>query len=251
MFHLAAYAATIDNTAGTDVTAATDDVLTIQNSHFVLSQWMNLYAAAVMSATLSRVQLASPSMRVIAPPFVRPIIVAAIPPDNPNVWNLANNAFRIPPFEEIQMLATSGVAMTEPFAGFLWLGDQIQPVTVGNTIPWRWTSTTAAVANTWTSLTVTFADTLPSGVYSIVGSEHFSTNGRAHRWIIPNQLYRPGQLSMAANSSRQPYSMSMGQFGMWGSFRSNDLPRPQVFANGTDNSHEGYLHIQRIGNLAG
>lgn len=249
MYHLCAYAETIDNTADNDITAVVDDILTIQNSHFVLSQEMGLFAAMAMSATLSRTRIQSPSMRQIAGPFVRPIIVSATPGNNANIWLLDRNPFRIPPFEEIQVLATSGVAMTEPFAALLWLGDRLEPSPAGNVIPLRWTSTTAAVANAWTTLTITFTDALPSGVYTIVGSECQSTNGRAHRWIIPNQYWRPGMPSITALSQRLPYAMALGQFGVMGRFRSNDLPRPQVLANGTDNAHEGYLYAIRTGNL--
>lgn len=250
MFHLAAYAATVDNTTDTDVTAVTDDILTIQNSHFILGRQMNLFGVAAMSATLSRAKIASASMRQIASPFIRPVIAAATPGNNPNVMILDNYPFSIPPFEEIQMLCTSGVAMTEPFAGLIWLGDQIDPIGPGNVIPLRWTSTTAAVSNAWTSITITFADTLPSGLYSIVWSECQSTNARAHRWIISNQMWRPGNLSYTSLSQRSPYAWQLGQLGRWGSFRSNDLPRCQVLVNGTDNSHEGYLWVQRTGNLA-
>lgn len=250
MFHLCAYTASIGNTADTDVGALVDDILTIQNSHFVLSQPMNLIAAAAMSATLSRAKVASPTMRQIASPFIRPIILAAIPAANPNVDIMDDRPFTIPPFEEIQVQATSGVAMTERFTALLWLSLGITQPARGNVIPLRWTSSTTAAANAWTTATVTFADTLPSGVYQMVMSEAFSTNAQAHRWIIPNQLMRPGFLSFAANSSRLPYAMSLGQFGALGTFRSNDLPRPQVLCNGADNSHEGYLHVIKVGNLA-
>jgi hypothetical protein len=83
----------------------------------------------------------------------------------------------------------------------------------------------------------------------MVMSECQSTNAIAHRWIIPNQIPRPGFPSFAALGSRLPYAMSSGQLGLMGSFRSNDLPRPQLLVNGTDNAHEGYLYVIRVGNL--
>lgn len=250
MFHLSAYTESIGNVADTDVDALTDDILTIQNTHFVLSQPMQLLGAAAMSATLSRAKLASPSMRQVASPFIRPIIAAVQPPANPNLWLLDYNPFVIPPFEEIQMQVTSGVAMTERFTGLIWLANQIDSLPIGNVIPLRFTSTTAAVANAWTTATITFTDTIPSGVYAAVLSECQSTNGIAHRWIFSNQLWRPGFPSYAALGSRHPYAISKGQFGSMGRFRSNDLPRLQVLANGADAAHEGYLHVVRVGNLA-
>lgn len=250
MFHLAGYTLLIGNTADTDVPAVADDILTVQNNHFVLSQPMLLLGAAAMSATISRAKLASPSMRQIASPFIRPIIAAATPGTNPNIWILDWNPFQVRPFEEIQMQGTSGVAMTERFTGLIWLADAITPLPFGNVIPLRVTSTTAAVANAWTSVTLTFNDTIPSGVYTAVFSEMQSANGIAHRWIFSNQTWRPGYLSFSALSQRAPYALSKGQFGVMGRFRSNDLPRCQVLANAADAAHEGYLHVVRTGDLS-
>lgn len=251
MYHLACYTEAIDNTADNDVTALADDILTIQNNHFILQQPMKLIAAYAGSATLSRAKIASPTMRQVASPFIRPISVALLPPTNANVWILDQQPFSLVPFEEIQMQATSGVAMTERFTGLIWLQDMDVPIPSGNLIPLRFTSTTAAVANTWTTLTIAFADTVPTGQYAMVLSECQSTNALAHRWIISNQYWRPGHLGFATLGSRLPYAISKGQFGLMGYFKSNDLPRLQVLANAADAAHEGYLYAIRTGPIYG
>jgi hypothetical protein len=250
VYHLAAYFVALGTTVDTDVPALTDDILTIQNNHFVLQQQMNLIAAAAMSATLTRAKLASPTMRQIASPYIRPVIGAVQPPNNPNMWLLDSNPFSIPPFEEIQNQATSGIAMgTENYTALIWLTQQMEPIVYGNAIPLRITSTGTAVTNAWTSIPITFQDTLPSGVYAMLFSEHFSTNAIAHRWIFSNQIPRPGQLSLASQSSRLPNAVSKGQFGIMGRFRSNDLPRFQVLCNGADAVHTIFAQVVRVGNL--
>ena len=251
MFHLGAYFVSVGQTADTDMTAVTDDILTIQNGHFILSRPMGLLAAIAMSATLTRCKLASPSMRQIASPYIRPLNVALLPANNPNMWLLDHNEFMLQPFEEIQAQITSGLAMGNENARVgIWLRWANVPIPQGNIIPLRFTSTTAAVANAWTTLSLTFTDTIPAGVYAAVLSEHFSTTGTFHRWIFSNQEPRPGYVSFAAGSSRLPYAITKGQFGQMGRFRSNDLPRLQVLCNSTDSTHEGYLHVVRVGNLS-
>lgn len=251
MFHLSAYSVLLGTTVDTDVPAITDDILTIQNNHYVLDKPMWLLAAAAMSATLSRAKIASPTMRQVASPFIRPIIAATLPPTNLNIWLLDQFPFQIQPYEEIQLQATSAIAMgTERFTALMWLGERPVDFPLGNVYPLRWTSTTAAVANAWTTLSITFADTLPPGIYSMIFSEHFSTNGIAHRWNIPNQPWRPGYPSFATVGLRLPYAIAKGQFGQMGRFRSNALPTVQVLANGADAAHEGYLHVVRVGTLA-
>lgn len=250
MFHLAAYFESIDNTANVDINAAVDDIIAIQNNHLILPQDMWLLAVAAMSATITNARLASPSMRQIANPFIRPLIAAAVPGSNPNVMILDHNPFRLTKGEELQITATSAVAMgSEDFTAFLWLADGKSPLPQGNVTPLQFTSTTACVADTWTSVALTWNDSLPSGRYAAVMSEHWSATGRGHRWIFSNQIYRPGYLSFTANSGRHPYAMGLGQFGLMGTFLSTDLPRLQVLAGTTDNAHTGNLYVTRLGPL--
>lgn len=249
MWHLAAFSESISAGTDTDVNALIDDILTIQNSHFMLREDMNLMACAAMSATLDRAKLSTPTMRIVAAPYVRPMIVGTTPGSNPNVQLLDKNPTRIPWGEEVQMLATAAPAGSEQFTAILWLSRGLSPIPSGNVIPVRWTSSTAAVANSWTTLTMTWGDTLPSGIYAMVQTECYSTNAIAHRWNFPNQLYRPGMLSFVSTGQRHPYAMSLGQFGVLGQFRSNALPTVQVLANGTDNAHVGYAHVVRLAPL--
>lgn len=250
VYHLAAFTVLVGQTVDTDAPAITDDILTIQNSHFVLQRPMQLYCAAAMSTTIARARLASAGMRQIANPYIRPTIAGSLPGGNPNTWLLWQNPFTINPFEEIQCLATSNLGMsTERFTALMWLMDQYQPWPSGNIYPLRFTSTTAAVANAWTTLTLTWQDTIPSGLYTLVLSEMVSTNAQAHRWILSNQISRPGMFSNANDNSRLLNDFYNGALGSMGIFRSNDLPRLQVLVNGTDASHEGFAWAVRTGNI--
>jgi len=245
-WHTCAWSASLSTGTDQDTAAVRDDILTIQNNHFVLPRPMDLTMAMALGATLSDARIASPTMRQIFNPHIRPINVSALPGNNTNLWILDHSPFVIPPWEEIQTLLTCAPAMTEQDTVVANLRLAYEPCPAGNVYPWKWTSTTAAVANTWTTLAVTFADTLPIGTYAVVGTEHFSTNAQAHRIIFPDQVYRPGMPSYASAGQRLPYAISMYQFGCAGYFRSNAVPTFQVLVNGTDASHTGYLHIVRV-----
>lgn len=245
-YHLSAFAATLGPGTDLDVSAVTDDIITIQSSHLVLPREMDLIACAAMSATLDRARLASPTTRQIFNPYIRPITVGALPGNNLNIQLLDHAPFQIRAWEEIQAQVTIAPGTTEPACVLAWLRLQPEQVPSGRVYPWRWSSTTAAVANAWTTCVLTFADNLPVGQYAVIGSEHFSTNARAHRIIFPDQVYRPGMPSFASTGQRLPYAMSMYQFGVMGYFRSNAIPTVQVLVNGTDATHTGYLHVVRV-----
>ena len=108
MFHLAANTMALGVGTDIDVPALSDDIITIQNSHFILSQQMGLMAAMAYSPLLDRIKLASPSMRQLATPYVRPITQGVVGQTNYNLalWN--DSPYLLNPFEEIQVLEIEG-----------------------------------------------------------------------------------------------------------------------------------------------
>ena len=250
MFHTAAYSLAIPPGSDLDMPAVLDDILTITNNHFVMTANFQLVAAQVYSPLMDRAKISSPTMRQIAPPYLRPVEQKLVGSSNYNMVLWDNNPFNLVPYEEIQLLATSTIgAATEQATGLIWIQQTEMMIPSGGWIPLRFASVGTAVLGRWTTVPVIFADTIPSGVYAMVLSEVFSSNGQAHRWIVSNQNLRPGYPSFVNSFSRHPYAVSKGQFGMMGQFKSNDLPRLQVYCNGVDAVHTGYLHVVRIGSL--
>lgn len=248
MLHLLAWFISIGQTADTDVTPVSDPVFLVQNGHFVPSINVRLMWAAMMSATLNRVRVATPKTRVVTNPYIRPIIEAAVPPSNPAVANWLDAPFSLNALEEIQLLATSGLGTgNENFTGLALVGTGVQPVPQGDFYRLRFTSTTAAVANKWSQLSVTWQDTLPAGQYSVVGLEHESAGGQACRLIFNGQQYRPGTLSVTALANRQHDIFYGHRVGVLGNFLQTAMPIPEVLCNSADASHEGYLEVVRTG----
>lgn len=248
MQHLLAWFISIGQTADTDVTPVPDPVMTVQNSHFLPQQDVRLLWAAAMSATLNRARFASPKTRQVTNPWIRPTIAAAVPPSNPAVQFRVDDPFVFRALEEIQLLATSGLAMgNENFTGLAAISTGIQPIPQGDIYPLRFTSATAATANKWSQLTVTFQDTLPAGTYAIVGLEVESANAIAARLILQNQIFRPGTMSVTALANRQNAMFYERKLGVLGQFQQTAMPIVEVLCNGADAVHEGYIDIIRIG----
>lgn len=250
MYHVAAYTGNVSTTANTDIAALTDQVLTISNNHFRLVDNMSLVAAVAMSATLQRARLDSPTLRLLGNPYILPPRIGAAPGAEPRVLDLTRYPYALPTREELAMQATSGIAMgNETFTGLIFLSLGMTPVPPGR-IQWiRITSTTAAVANTWTSIAATFETSLPSGYFSVVGVRHQSTNAQAIRLIFPGQVWRPGGVSVTGLGDRQAPIFIDGSLGELGRFVNDNPPQFQVLVNGTDNSHEIYLGLVQVGSM--
>lgn len=250
MFHLAAYYnSALANVADTDISALADGIVTIQNNHIIPQTPIQLRAMWARSTALLRVKIRTPKLNQISPVYIRPIGSGGIVPEaNPNLDIRFYTPLQLQQLEEIQVLATSSTGTSEKFTALLWMFSTFTPAPLGDVYPLRWTSTVAAVANAWTGIApLTWEQQLPYGMYAVIGSEHFSTNAIGHRWTFDQQYERPGTLSFATNNLRLPYNSERGELGLWGTFHTTNLPRPEVLCNVADNSHEGYLYCVKIG----
>lgn len=250
MFHLLAYRGTVADVANTALTAIVDDIITRSavTGTFLLPEDMNLYGATAMSATINRARLASASLRQINQPLIRPLIASLRPNDNHEIAYYLDQPLRLKANEELSIEGTSDVGVGgEVMTALLWIGKALTPHPAGDPITCRITSTTAAVANTWTTLAITMDQALPPGFYAIVGSEGFGTTQQAHRWIIPNQMYRPGNLSLQAATTKGDSSFIRRRWGEWGRFQNNALPQPQVLCTAADAAHTFMLQLIKVG----
>lgn len=248
MFHLAANFVAIGQTADTDIVAVTDTILNIQNSHFVLPQPMDLWAAFVSSLTMTRVKLTFPSIAQYGGTWIRPQSNALLPPTDPNVADYRRAPFRIPAFEEFRYLGTSALAcMTEAAYAISWLGAGLTPVPAGNIYTIRATSTTAGVAKTWTPISLTWDNQLPDGRFAVIGSNMVSATGIAHRLVFNGQVWRPGGLSFATAGLRGHDMQTKGGLGVWGYFQPIFYPTCEILDNATGNAHTLFLDCVKVG----
>lgn len=248
MWHTCAYAASVAN-SGTNVTlnALADSVMRIgpQNG-FVLQEDMMLLTAIFYPNNGTGARLNSPKFAQFGPIQITPVMSS-----NKNVNGLlvATWPYRAPTFrnqEEVYAtIDTGGTAAAEETLVACYSNgiDQIPP---GEELTFKITSTTAAVANAWTLLTFSFSQTLPEGLYALIGSELQSTNAQAHRWTFWNQFYRPGFPSTAAYTDQQWAGMRDYRMGLAGKFSNVTPPQLEVLCNGTDNSHTGFIRAIKV-----
>lgn len=247
MHHVCAFTQLQGPVTNGKVNALTDGILTIQNNDFLPPNDMQLMALAAMSPTLSAARITSPKLRQITQPQIRPVTLAAVLPTNPNVQKFTNLNVTLKGLEEFQAQVTISPGTTEQSTIIAFLLDRYVPPVAGDIITLRGSSTTTATANSWTQLTYTLDDQLPSGLYALVGGEHQSANGQAFRFIIDNQFFRPGGLSVTALGNRTIDEQYMGRWGEWGRFKNTSLPRLEVLCNGADASHTIFPQVVKVG----
>ena len=224
-----------------DTPPVQDGIMGNANGHLVPDRDYHMWGAAAMSANLQRAQFTSGTLRQVNPTYIRPIIGAATPGNNPNFMDLMANPPRVQGLEELTLNTFHGGAAAEHVTALAILGKEFIPVPAGDTYYVRWTSVTAVVANTWSQLAVVFETGLPKGRYAVVGGDHQSANGQAWQLSFQNQRQRPGGLSISSIVQRAPEKQYNGGWGVWGYFDAYLPPLILILADGADAAHEGYL----------
>lgn len=245
--HVLAYTGS-SHDATVDATPVPDDIFTVMNGHFFPPNPLKLFAFYAGGTILNSVQLVTPSTRQISIPRMVPVSLVVAPPTDPNVIDLRMNPLSLNALEEISLLNTLGTnASNLPFVNVLFVGDQLQPPQRGDILTLHGTATTAAVAFGWTSITITWDNTLPSGTYAIVGAQVISATAIAHRFIFKDSVYRPGFLSVGSAGIRTAFDYYRGGMGTLGMFTTTTYPTLQVLCSGTDAAHDVVLSIVKVG----
>lgn len=192
--------------------------------------------------------------RLTSPKFAQfsPIEILPVGPGNKETdgTTIASWPYRAPVFrenEEVVAYVDTGGTAAAVETLLASLQKTIDAPPPGEELTIKWTSATAAVANTWTNLGApTLAIVLPEGAYAVLGSVHQSTNAQAHRLIFSGQFYRPGFPSTTALTNREWPGIRDYRQGVAGVFSNITLPQVEVLCNGTDASHTGFLRAIKV-----
>lgn len=245
--HLLAYTKSMAAAAAlADLTGITDQVATLLNNHYVLPQAVRLLGAYGQGATMSALQLNTPSLRAVALPFIEPFKVATLPGSLPPFVNFRGMGPLLPPVDEVALNASNTGAGEQQWAG-LWVGDQSEGVPPGPVYTLKLTGTTTVVANVWNTCVLTVATSLPAGKYAIIGMRCVSATGVLARIIFSGGGFRPGCIAVATEATDDGSIFRYGKFGLYGSFQSINLPALEILCTGADTAQTVYWDVVKIG----
>lgn len=251
-WHVAAYSASLTN-GSTNVanTIVSDQVLTPSGTTaFILPKPGKLYAAYSAGVSLTSVRINTPSLRYVGLPFVGPVNLTLTVPSPPNVTVWGDNGPTLPVVDAISAEHTLGGGAPEQEMTAIWFKFGGAPVPGGPVYRLRFTATITAVANAWTTGALTPDSTLPQGTYSVVGMDAFGTNLVLARLIFPGSFFRPGCLARNATGGVPEEIFTDGSMGVYGSFKSVNLPNLEILATGANTAQTVFLDLVRTGDFS-
>lgn len=221
-----------------------DSVIPMKNPGATQRAWLSedafVFAAWAGATSLSRARFFT---GWLAPSHIRPVGSQQTGTTDPAFGQWLDNPVKVPAMQEMTVEAVHSSVSVQNTTALLFLSRGLSDPPKGPVLPLRATSTTAAVANTWTEVALTWEYALTAGKYAVVGSECISTAPIAHRWIFDNAVFRPGGLSTANEYQRTWTYGYGGVLGTWGTFMAPVMPRLEVLCPSTDASHVAYLQV--------
>lgn len=249
-FHIAAYYGSVTNgVSDMAIAAVTDNILTkTTGNNFILPQPMRLRLNMALSADLQAIRINTPSLRTVGLPYLAPVNGSATIPSPLNLYNPGDYGPTIPVADEISIEGTQGNAGAQNVANLIWFTGPKKEVPSGQIYRLKYAATITGSAGVWASGSMTTNQTLPAGVYSIVGMDCQGTNLLAARLIFANGGWRPGCAGRNTLVQVPRPEFTNGDLGVYGEFDSVNTPNLEIFCIGACTAQTAYLDLIRIGN---
>jgi hypothetical protein len=241
----------LDGAAATDedIPAVTDNVVTVQNGHYIVQEDMYLLAAYHRNAGAINAKISTPTLRRVAIPSIQPVNVNAAPITLPPMLFFPPAKLTIPAIDEIAWLASNSGIGGIRAVGLLWLNTRSHNFNIppGDTYTVRFTSTITGTTVVWTSGSISFEQTLPAGRYAVVGLDIIGANTECARLVFLGGGFRPGVVVRPAVSNYMWDYFRQGDSGVFGEFESTALPNLEVFqTTGGAQTYTGFMDLVKI-----
>jgi hypothetical protein len=219
-----------------DGAAALHNVAAIQDQHvkasgdyvYIPKAMPNIIGKACLSnadAALTLARLNSPSLRRIAYPEIEPIVAAVTFGSPPEGILHPECPIPVDPDEGLAFEINSDeTADSSTEYGLVFLSDGPQAPVKGAIFPVRATAAITLSAGVWVNGNLTFSQSLPVGVYDIVGMRARGTNLVAARLVFNAYINRPGVVAVNAISDQDHFYTRYGHMGVFGRFDHTTPP---------------------------
>lgn len=230
--HLAAFTR-LDTAAAVneDTPGVTDQVLTLQNNHYIAQEDLNLLAAYARNAGAVNARLSTPNFRRVSVPSIQPVLRGAAPISIPPMVFFPPAKLRVPAIDEIAFELTNDGAGGVRTVGGIWLSTPSHNFNVppGDVYTIRATATITGVLANWTAGNMTFDQTLPAGNYAVIGLDVIGATTEFARLNFMGGGYRPGVVVRPAIVNYMWDNFRFGNVGVFGVFANTAQPQLEVF----------------------
>jgi hypothetical protein len=230
-------------TASEKLTAIVDEHIKTEGDDIIVPEFNKLLGILPVGLDIQNVQLASPSLRTFALLDVAPVENTALPVFPPDPVVVGESFLELREDEALNAYAGNSNAGAQQESVLVFMSDDNVSPIAGRIHTIKATATAPATAYQWASAQITLAQSLPVGVYQLVGARCEQANTIAFRFVFIGGIWRPGMAAVAAISAKDPSNSRRGALGVWGTFAHNRVPSVEFFGDGTGGAAVIYLDL--------
>lgn len=247
MFTLEVYESSVTASALNQVSSVYSGVVPTLNSGFQTPTLHYLMGVAGVGAHTHRFQVQAPSLRPMPYPDLVPVNVGTAVESPVKGFFAPSNPIPLNYTEEVDMFAYTGTTETTS-ACIIFSDGPVIPSPNVRTITVHGTSSTTLVVSGWTACAVTLDQSLPAGVYNLVGARAYSAHGLYFK-VIPamGPLWTPGSTMVQTYDALDAPGSRFGGFGTWLTFQQNVLPSVSCYSYVADTAEEVWFDLQYAG----
>lgn len=232
----------------------------------VSTQLPYLHSLFGVGAHLENIEPRANSWLPIPWPDLAPNNIGTATENTPKFWDWSRSPKPLRPTEEFDIFASQTNAGAEVEAVFVNFSDgRATPAPavangpsingVGQFTTVHGTGTTTLTANAWTTFTPALTQTLPAGLYAVVGVRVMTAHALAFRIKPVNEpLWQPGgvavqtadQFDPPGQRYINPLNGQVSHYGVWVTFWQNTVPLIDVWATAGDTVEDVFLDIIKL-----
>lgn len=247
-FHLLAFTSLqAAGAAFADVPGIQDGYATLQNSHYILQQNMEVTHAYSQGATQTEARINTPDLRAVSLPSITPIQAAAAPGDLPGLCVYNEWKPPIKAIDEVAVETSNGAGAPERQIVGLWVrppGGRMPQM--GPVFTVRATASIVLGNLVWGAGSFTFQQTLPAGRYQVIGMDVIGANLIFARLRFPMQGPLPGIVCRQAVGDIPWQHWRLGRAGLFGEFESTAPPTIELFGTAAPVTQTIYLDLVKV-----
>lgn len=248
MFTLVAFSESID-TAGelTNITPLADQHIRVEGKNIVVPNAVaNLAAAYAVGTNLTKARVESPSLRRVLMRDLAKFDVGLNPLYAPGLEAMFTNPMALDASEPLRFQVAEDGTGAVRCTGLIWLSDAPLAPVGGDIYTMRATAAGTSSTYTWVNVPLTLDQTIPAGVYQVVGLAAYAANLIAARLVFVGESQRPGCIGAASPSGGSLDVFRRGNLGTWGEFEHSQPPTLDVLLSGVASGIEVYLDLLKI-----
>ena len=231
-----------------NIAAVVDDTHRVTGDFVFLSTFNNLVGVAGYLGILgTRLQLQSPSLRLVVLPDISPVALATSPADHDAVHLFGGSPIPLATNEGLEALALADPVAPEQQSIVAFISDGVIAPVSGQIFTLRATAAINGAVGSWASGALTFDQTLPVGRYQIVGTRVEGAGVVAFRYIGIGAINRPGGIALPDAVSREHPAFRRGGWGVWMEFDSTTPPSLEILSGAASAAQVVYIDIVKVG----